>query len=453
MEVLLQGDQQLRRVWVLSSMRLSGCYQQGVGSLLYEAAWLFPAGWVLSSMRLSGCSQQGVGSLLYEAVWLFPAGCGVLSSMRLSGCSQQGVGSLLYEACLAVPSRVWVLSSMRLLAVPKQGVGSLLYEAAWLFPAGIQCHLGGPDGSHAASPVCPDDITVSARCCSHDWRLETPLNISITDFLLAKLVVGKGTRTESEMVEVPMEEEEDVEPKDKRPVASTPVPGSPWCVVWTGDDRVFFFNPTIQLSVWDQPVDLKDRGEDLNRIIEDPPHKRKKDCLSTEDDSNSPSADDDDDDDDDDDEEHYSKTKRNKETAGGETFGTPPHRTVLPLELPFSTWEKELHKIVFDPRYLLLTSAEERKQVFDQFVKVRMKDEYREKKSQLLQAKDQYRKLLEESKITSRSTFKEFSDNYGRDLRFKQVLKKKDQEHFFNQFIIVLKKRDKENRMRLRKMR
>lgn len=28
----------------------------------------------------------------------------------------------------------------------------------------------------------------------------------------------------------------------------------------------------------------------------------------------------------------------------------------------FSTWEKELHKIVFDPRYLLLNS-EERKQV------------------------------------------------------------------------------------------
>lgn len=53
------------------------------------------------------------------------------------------------------------------------------------------------------------------------------------------------------------------------------------CVVWTGDDRVFFFNPTIQLSVWDQPVDLKHRGEDLNRIIENPPHKRKNDSLSS----------------------------------------------------------------------------------------------------------------------------------------------------------------------------
>lgn len=45
-------------------------------------------------------------------------------------------------------------------------------------------------------------------------------------------------------------------------------------MVWTGDDRVFFFNPTMQLSVWEKPVDLRHRG-DLNRIIEDPPHKRK----------------------------------------------------------------------------------------------------------------------------------------------------------------------------------
>lgn len=45
-------------------------------------------------------------------------------------------------------------------------------------------------------------------------------------------------------------------------------------MVWTGDDRVFFFNPTMQLSVWEKPLDLKNRG-DLTRIIEDPPHKRK----------------------------------------------------------------------------------------------------------------------------------------------------------------------------------
>ncbi|TKC46900.1 hypothetical protein EI555_006770 [Monodon monoceros] len=52
------------------------------------------------------------------------------------------------------------------------------------------------------------------------------------------------------------------------------------CVVWTGDDRVFFFNPTMQLSVWEKPMDLRNRG-DLNRIIEDPPHKRKLEAATS----------------------------------------------------------------------------------------------------------------------------------------------------------------------------
>ncbi|XP_063076892.1 transcription elongation regulator 1-like protein [Engraulis encrasicolus] len=275
--------------------------------------------------------------------------------------------------------------------------------------------------------------------------------------------------------------EEQRAPNVQRPVASTPVPGSPWCVVWTGDDRVFFFNPTMQLSVWEQPMDLKDRG-DLKRIMEDPPHKRKKDSLSTsyispclcfviEDGSTSLSADDDD--------EHNSKAKRNKVEGPGESGlngigkesrtlnGTSQSHMILPLELrkahfrdmllergvsAFSTWEKELHKIVFDPRYLLLGS-EERKQIFDQFAKERMEEEYKERKSRLQQAKEEYRKLLEESKITSRSTFKEFSEKCSRDQRFKQVLKQKDQEHLYSQFVNALKKRDKENRIRLRKTR
>ncbi|KAM9051767.1 transcription elongation regulator 1-like protein [Megaptera novaeangliae] len=234
---------------------------------------------------------------------------------------------------------------------------------------------------------------------------------------------------------------EDSAAKGTRPVASTPVPGSPWCVVWTGDDRVFFFNPTMQLSVWEKPMDLRNRG-DLNRIIEDPPHKRK---LT---------------------EGHVSpgpEEAERKDTGAK----TPPPQILLPLEervthfrdmllergvSAFSTWEKELHKIVFDPRYLLLNS-EERKQIFEQFVKTRIKEEYKEKKSKLLLAKEEFKKLLEESKLSPRTTFKEFAEKYGRDQRFRLVQKRKDQEHFFNQFILILKKRDKENRLRLRKMR
>ncbi|XP_043841864.1 transcription elongation regulator 1-like protein [Dromiciops gliroides] len=258
-------------------------------------------------------------------------------------------------------------------------------------------------------------------------------------------------------------------PRGNKPVASTPVPGSPWCVVWTGDDRVFFFNPTMHLSVWEKPMDLKNRG-DLNRIIEDPPHKRKLDASATDKSDGSDAEDES--------EDQNMKTKRNKlegpqnielEKPEKEDRGqnTPPHQILLPLEerathfrdmllergvSAFSTWEKELHKIVFDPRYLLLNS-DERKQIFEQFVKTRIKEEYKERKSKLLLAKEEFRKLLEESKLSPRTTFKEFAEKYGRDQRFRLVQKKKDQEQFFNQFIMLLKKRDKENRIRLRKMR
>ncbi|NWX88347.1 TCRGL protein, partial [Nothoprocta pentlandii] len=254
-----------------------------------------------------------------------------------------------------------------------------------------------------------------------------------------------------------------------KPVASTPVPGSPWCVVWTGDDRVFFFNPTMQLSVWEKPMDLKDRG-DINRIIEDPPHKRKLETSATDRSISSCPGDENDD--------LSIKTKRNKtedsplgepgrRDAEEKSRKAPAREELLPREervthfrdmllergvSAFSTWEKELHKIVFDPRYLLLNS-EERKQIFEQFVKARIREEYKERKNKLLLAKEEFKKLLEESKLTPRTTFKEFAEKYGRDQRFRLVQKKKDQEHFFNQFMLILKKRDKENRIRLRKMR
>nr|XP_033468051.1 transcription elongation regulator 1-like protein [Epinephelus lanceolatus] len=118
----------------------------------------------------------------------------------------------------------------------------------------------------------------------------------------------------------------------------------------------------------------------------------------------------------------------------------------------FSTWEKELHKMVFDPRYLLLTS-DQRKQVFDQFVKSRVKDEYKEKKGKLQKAREEFKQLLEEAKITSRLTFKEFCARYRGDQRFDALNRKKEQEVLFHHYITSLKKRDKENRARLRKMR
>lgn len=64
-------------------------------------------------------------------------------------------------------------------------------------------------------------------------------------------------------------------PVDKsRPISSTPIPGTPWCVVWTGDARVFFYNPSTRTSVWERPEELLER-EEVDKAIKNPPEQLK----------------------------------------------------------------------------------------------------------------------------------------------------------------------------------
>lgn len=42
------------------------------------------------------------------------------------------------------------------------------------------------------------------------------------------------------------------------------------CVVWTGDGRVFFYNPSSRISVWERPDDLIGRI-DVDKMVAGPP--------------------------------------------------------------------------------------------------------------------------------------------------------------------------------------
>ena len=64
----------------------------------------------------------------------------------------------------------------------------------------------------------------------------------------------------------------------------------------------------------------------------------------------------------------------------------------------FSTWEKELPKFVFDPRYLLLTQKE-RKASFHAFIRSRTEEERKERRSQLKEMKEKFRSLLEGARL------------------------------------------------------
>ncbi|XP_051955777.1 transcription elongation regulator 1-like [Xyrauchen texanus] len=270
--------------------------------------------------------------------------------------------------------------------------------------------------------------------------------------------------------ELPREEEMTEEEKaaqKAKPVATNPIPGTPWCVVWTGDERVFYYNPTTRLSMWDRPEELVGRA-DVDKYIQEPPHKRgqdnnKKIGISKESLETEPFTEENL-------EDEPSKAKKRKKDDAKEMeaekdasveaeLKAARDRALVPLEArmnqfrdmllergvsAFSTWDKELHKIVFDPRYLLL-NPKERKQVFDQYVKTRAEEERKEKKNKLMQAKDDFRKMMEDAKLNIRTTFSEFASKHTKDPRFKAIEKMKEREAMFTEYMMAWRKKEKED--------
>ncbi|VDN13596.1 unnamed protein product [Dibothriocephalus latus] len=363
-----------------------------------------------------------------------------------------------------------------------------------------------------------------------------------------KPVAQTGSATQSSVSEVPASEKEsnasaedqakkikEEEEKDaSRPISSTPVSGTPWCVVWTGDGRVFFFNPSQRSSVWETPDELKGRA-DVEKLLEKPPSEAKttepteaveeKENQITQQNKIEASAKSDDSDDPPSKRikfldtlqsflkglveiRSFSLTSRtyfreteeasdqatsqksesedavaNEKPTSGDTVVTDSdksqgnesipvgmetakeaeeraarERALLPLEVrmkqfremliekqvsAFSTWEKELHKIVFDRRYLLLVSKE-RKQAFESFVKERADEERREKKNKLKEKRERFTELLQEANLSSKSSFSDFSSKYAKDERFKGIEKMRERESLFQEFVSDLRLREKE---------
>merc|ERR1719483_466443 len=273
----------------------------------------------------------------------------------------------------------------------------------------------------------------------------------------------------------------DKTPKDKsRPISSTPVPGTPWCVVWTGDLRSFFYNPTSKQSVWEKPAEMVGRS-DVAKMLESPdaaeefkkkqqmkalpvmeeqpaPKKMKvyeepsvmiignEEVMIIKDDTKK-------------------KLPAGKEAAIEAEVRASRERAIVPLETrmiqfrelleekhisAFSTWEKELHKIVFDPRYLLLASKE-RKSVFDKYVRERAEEERKEKKAKAKERKEAFKSLCDEAGVGSRTSWSEFSREWGKDERFKAIDKSRDRESLFLEIQSDLKKKEKEEKYEKRK--
>jgi transcription elongation regulator 1 len=130
-------------------------------------------------------------------------------------------------------------------------------ESVWVkpqelddFEKGITPGAGGQSTSIVTtSNILPDKVK--------DQPKPVP---KVEDTISAKLAAAAAAKTNTGVsAEKPVMPKV---PQDKsRPVSSTPVTGTPWCVVWTGDGRVFFYNPTSKNSVWERPADLAGRPD------------------------------------------------------------------------------------------------------------------------------------------------------------------------------------------------
>ena len=126
-------------------------------------------------------------------------------------------------------------------------------ESVWEKPQELldfehrQSSGGGPPGVPTQPPVQSQPSPVVSK---EESKPETPTKVQVTK---APAVIPEKAK-----------------PADKsRPVSSTPVHGTPWCVVWTGDNKAFFYNPSTKTSVWERPPDLIGRS-DVTEMLKSP---------------------------------------------------------------------------------------------------------------------------------------------------------------------------------------
>ncbi|KAF9624019.1 hypothetical protein IFM89_007717 [Coptis chinensis] len=108
---------------------------------------------------------------------------------------------------------------------------------------------------------------------------------------------------------------------------------------------------------------------------------------------------------------------------------------------PFSKWDKELPKIVFDPRFKAVPSHSARRSLFEHYVRTRAEEERKEKRAAQKAAVEGFRQLLEEASedIDYKTEYQSFKKKWGSDPRF-EALDRKEREVLLNERVLPLKR-------------
>ncbi|XP_071724336.1 LOW QUALITY PROTEIN: pre-mRNA-processing protein 40B-like [Rutidosis leptorrhynchoides] len=108
------------------------------------------------------------------------------------------------------------------------------------------------------------------------------------------------------------------------------------------------------------------------------------------------------------------------------------------------TWDQAMRAIINDRRYGALKSLGERKQVFNEFIVQKKKQDAEERWTKQKKAREDFRKMLEECKeLTSTSKLSKALVIFENDERFKAVEREKDRRDLFDDYLDELEKRER----------
>ncbi|PPS03321.1 hypothetical protein GOBAR_AA17344 [Gossypium barbadense] len=109
------------------------------------------------------------------------------------------------------------------------------------------------------------------------------------------------------------------------------------------------------------------------------------------------------------------------------------------------TWEQTMREIINDKRYGALKTLGERKQSFNEYLGQRKKLEAEERRMRQKKAREEFTKMLEESKeLTSSMRWSKAQSLFENDERFKAVERARDREDLFENYIVDLERKERE---------
>ncbi|KAL1813993.1 pre-mRNA-processing protein 40A [Daucus carota subsp. sativus] len=107
-------------------------------------------------------------------------------------------------------------------------------------------------------------------------------------------------------------------------------------------------------------------------------------------------------------------------------------------------WEQAMRVIINDKRYGALKTLGERKQTFNEYLMQRKKLEAEERRLRQRKAKEEFTKMLEESReLTSSMRWSKAATLFENDERFKAVERAADREDLFKNYLVDLQKKEK----------